>query len=268
MRGKLVVCAAMAILAGAAGLSQAAGPTHPPTAHISVRPGTGSPTTSFVVSFRAPVRTGSNGTSKRQYILSAWGSLGTTGCAANIDEALPYSRLHAHVHVKLSPARLGGRWCAGTFNGQIEEIQAPVCPHGQACPAFVLLLGTIGKFTFHVKSTGGDTTPPTFAGLQRSSACTPGPQRPGQTTPFGLSWTAATDDVTRSSQIVYDIFMSSTSGGEDFSKPSWTTAPGATMYETPGLPSHGAFFFVVRARDQAGNEDQNRVERRGIDPCV
>ena len=50
--------------------------------------------------------------------------------------------------------------------------------------------------------------------------------------------------------------------------PSWTTPPGATSFRTPGLASHGTFFFVVRARDLAGNEDRNTVERRGLDPCV
>jgi hypothetical protein len=67
---------------------------------------------------------------------------------------------------------------------------------------------------------------------------------------------------------VYDVFMATTAGGEDFSRATWTTPPGVTRFTTPGLPSHGAFYFVVRARDGAGNEDQNHVERRGIDPCL
>jgi hypothetical protein len=115
---------------------------------------------------------------------------------------------------------------------------------------------------------GTDATPPVFAGLQGAFACTPGPQRPGQTTPFTLSWEAATDDVTPSSQIVYDIYLASTSGGENFSKPTWVTEPGATTFRTPGLPSHGTFYFVVRARDRAGNEDRNTLERLGSDPCL
>jgi hypothetical protein len=81
-------------------------------------------------------------------------------------------------------------------------------------------------------------------------------------------WATATDDVTPSSQIVYDVFMSTTAGGEDFSHSTWTTPPGVTQFKTPGLASHGTFYFVVRARDQAGNEDHNRVERGGIDPCA
>lgn len=115
---------------------------------------------------------------------------------------------------------------------------------------------------------GADATPPVFAGLQGAFACTPGPQRPGQTTPFTLSWEAATDDVTPSSQIVYDIYLASTSGGENFSQPTWVTEPGATTFRTPGLSSHGTFYFVVRARDRAGNEDRNRLERLGSDPCL
>jgi hypothetical protein len=99
-------------------------------------------------------------------------------------------------------------------------------------------------------------------------ACTPGPQRPGETTPFTLTWTAATDNLTPSSQIVYDVFMATTAGSEDYSRPTWVTAPGVTQFKTPGLVSHGTFYFVVRARDQAGNEDQNRVEQRGVDPCL
>jgi hypothetical protein len=66
---------------------------------------------------------------------------------------------------------------------------------------------------------------------------------------------------------VYDVYVSGTAGGEDFSRRTWATAPGVTAYKTPGLPSHGAFYFVVRSRDQAGNEDKNTVEVRGVDPC-
>jgi hypothetical protein len=113
-----------------------------------------------------------------------------------------------------------------------------------------------------------DITPPKFAGLQSAFACTPGPQSPGETTPFNLSWEAATDDVTPSSLIVYDVYLATTSGGEDFSQPTWVTPPGVTGFQTPGLPSHGSFYFVIRARDQAGNEDANTVEVHGSDPCL
>ena len=114
----------------------------------------------------------------------------------------------------------------------------------------------------------GDHSAPKFGGLQSAFACTPGPQRPGQTTPFNLSWEAAVDDVTPPALIVYEIYLATTPGGEDFANPTWTSEPGATSFRTPGLPSHGSFYFVVRARDTAGNEDANLVERHGVDPCL
>jgi hypothetical protein len=67
---------------------------------------------------------------------------------------------------------------------------------------------------------------------------------------------------------VYDIYEATRAGGESFASPTWTTAPGATVFRTSGLASHGTFYFVVRARDPAGNEDANTVERRGVDPCL
>jgi hypothetical protein len=129
-----------------------------------------------------------------------------------------------------------------------------------------LLRGIVGRFAFHV-SGGGDKTPPTFGGLQQAFACTPGPQQPGQTTPYTLSWQPAGDNNTPSAQIRYDVYFASTPGAENFSTPTWTTPPGATSYRTPGLPSHGSSYFVVRARDSAGNRDHNTVEKQGIDPC-
>jgi hypothetical protein len=189
------------------------------------------------------------------------------------------------VHVRLDAGKLGGRWCVGGYSGEINELESAVCPHGLACPTYVRLLGTVGRFTLEVRApvtprpptptatttptptTSGDTTPPSFGGLQSAFACTPGPQRPGQTTPFRLSWQPATDNLTPSSQIVYDIYLASMPAGENFSTPTWTTAPGATTFTTPGLSSHGSFYFVVRARDSAGNEDQNTVEVHGNDPC-
>jgi hypothetical protein len=82
-----------------------------------------------------------------------------------------------------------------------------------------------------------------------------------------LSWQPATDNTTPTAQILYDVYLATTPGGENFSSPTWTTAPGATSFETPGLASHGSFYFVVRARDRAGNEDHNTIEIHGSDPC-
>jgi hypothetical protein len=113
-----------------------------------------------------------------------------------------------------------------------------------------------------------DNVPPTFAGLKSATTCVPGPIGGGRTTSYHLSWDPATDNRTPSDQIVYDVYQATTAGGEDFSTPTYTTAPGATSFDTPQLPTDKAFYFVVRARDRAGNEDSNKVERQGQNICV
>ncbi|MDD5057532.1 MAG: GLUG motif-containing protein [Sideroxydans sp.] len=73
-----------------------------------------------------------------------------------------------------------------------------------------------------------------------------------------LAWDAATDDVTASSAMVYDISVATTAGAPFVA--SYTTAAGATSYTVTGLTAHVDYYFVVRARDEAGNRDSNSVE--------
>lgn len=113
-----------------------------------------------------------------------------------------------------------------------------------------------------------DRTPPRFAGLKSAVTCIPGPIAQGRTSSYHLSWEAASDDVTPPGRIVYDIYQASAPGGEKFSRPTYRTAPGARSFSTPQLPVQASFYFVVRARDQARNEDKNRVERRGENLCL
>jgi hypothetical protein len=112
-----------------------------------------------------------------------------------------------------------------------------------------------------------DRIPPKFAGLKSATTCIPGPIGGGRTTSYHLGWDPATDDVTPSSEIVYDIYQATTPGGEDFSTPTYTTSAGATTFDSPPLPTDESFYFVVRARDQAGNRDSNTVERQGENLC-
>jgi hypothetical protein len=113
-----------------------------------------------------------------------------------------------------------------------------------------------------------DQTPPTFAGLKSATTCIPGPIGEGRASSYHLSWQSATDNVTPSSKIVYSVYQATTAGGEDFSQPTYTTAAGVSAFDTPQLSAAKTFYFVVRARDQAGNEDSNTVERQGQNLCV
>jgi hypothetical protein len=247
---------------------------------IHVSPSSGSPSTVFVLTFRAPERIGRNGARQRHDLITAVAAKGAGGCITSINVHAPDAPSGERVRISLDPRKLGGSWCPGAYHGRIEELQGPSCRRGKLCPTYPVTRGIVGLFTLHVKrgaqpSTGEgapapgvsppppgpsppppskppggtDTTSPTFSGLQSAYYCTGGPVRPP------------------SSQIVYDVFVAHTSGGEDFSHPSWTTPPGVTTYKTPNLPSEGTY-FAVRARDRAGNEDQNKVEREGRNLCL
>jgi YVTN family beta-propeller protein len=98
-----------------------------------------------------------------------------------------------------------------------------------------------------------DPTPPTFGGVESATALS--------STEIELQWSEATDDVTPSSNIVYLIYMATTSGGQNFATPTAMTAPGVTAYTVTGLIPNTTYYFVVRARDEAGNIDANTVEK-------
>jgi len=246
------------MLAGAIAIGQ-------PALHVRVTPPLGGANTTFNVSFRVPESTGTVSGAHRYDELTGSASA-PGGCIANFSVRARNATAGTRVSVTLNPRTLGGRWCPGTYAGRVEQLQTPVCSPGQACPMYIVLT-PLARFTLHVES-GASGAPPSFGGLVSALACTPGPQRPGETTPFTLRWQPASDPAAPSSEIVYDIYEATRAGGESFASPTWTTAPGATAFRTPGLASHGTFYFVVRARDPAGNEDANTVEVRGVDPCL
>jgi hypothetical protein len=101
-----------------------------------------------------------------------------------------------------------------------------------------------------------DKVPPVFAGVTSASTMSD--------TRIALTWDPATDNLTAQARISYAVYVGARSGAEDFSKP-FAIVPagsgGALMSElTPGAP----YFFVVRARDEAGNEDKNKKEATAV----
>ena len=142
-------------------------------------------------------------------------------------------------------------------------------PRAQRAMALVFV-GTVLPWMISppVEAERRDRKPPAFAGLESATTCIPGPIGSGTSASYHLTWEPATDKVSPSSAIVYEIYQANKSGGEDFSTPTYTTAPGATSFATPPVPTDAQFYFVVRARDQAGNSDGNKVEREGQNLCV
>lgn len=131
-----------------------------------------------------------------------------------------------------------------------------------AATAALLLLGAPAQ------ARKSDHTPPVFAGLKSATTCIPGPIGPGTTSSYRLGWEPASDNVTPAKKIVYEIYQATVAAGENFSMPTYTTKHGATSFDTPQLPSVETFYFVVRARDRAGNEDANTVEQEGRNLCL
>ncbi len=103
---------------------------------------------------------------------------------------------------------------------------------------------------------GVDETPPIFGGLISATAIS--------TTEIELNWVLATDDVTPISAIMYLIYISTTPGGQNFAAPSYATAPWVTTYTITGLNPATTYCSVVRAKDEAGNTDNNTEERCAI----
>ena len=96
---------------------------------------------------------------------------------------------------------------------------------------------------------------PSFGGLT-GAAPTAAPAKAS----IDLTWATATD-VPDGDAIQYDVYMSTVSGGQDFSLPPLVVTPngsGVTVNAANGLASGVTYFFVVRAREATtGNIEFN-----------
>jgi hypothetical protein len=108
-----------------------------------------------------------------------------------------------------------------------------------------------------IPTTPIDSTPPSFAGLTSANDRGTGGE-------VGLTWSAAVDPDTPecnsdpSLPITYNIYYSKIPGGQDFLSPNETTAN--TQFNVSFLDDGAFYYFVVRAEDSAGNEENNLVE--------
>jgi hypothetical protein len=102
--------------------------------------------------------------------------------------------------------------------------------------------------------TKDDDVPPDFGGIIALSNLS--------STTLDLSWVAATDNKTATKDIVYDVFVSKTSGDFDFEEGEpWVTSPaGATGITVEALDPNTTYYFVVVARDEGGNRSVPQPE--------
>jgi hypothetical protein len=97
-----------------------------------------------------------------------------------------------------------------------------------------------------------DRTAPIFDGL--ASATPVGPDA------LELTWAAAEDETSPAERLNYRVYLATAAGAQDFAAPL-TTATGVTRLTVTGLSPGRAYAIIVRAADEAGNEDENTVER-------
>ena len=99
---------------------------------------------------------------------------------------------------------------------------------------------------------GPDARPPQFAGC---SGVTAGSKA------LLVSWAAATDESTAASAISYEIFVATSAGGQAFGGAPKVSVKNRTSLFVRDLVPATAYYVVCRARDEAGNSDQNTAEK-------
>ena len=99
-----------------------------------------------------------------------------------------------------------------------------------------------------------DVAAPTFEGIETATWAGP--------TSANLCWSTAADDSTAGAAIVYEVHEAAASGEQRFDlSPVVETAPGQTCATRSDLVIGETYCWVVRARDLAGNRDDNLIEQ-------
>ncbi len=108
--------------------------------------------------------------------------------------------------------------------------------------------------------TQADTQPPVFAGVTSVTSAAEAS--------LTISWAAATDNLTPTAGILYDVYLSTSAGGENLNVPDAVSAPGALSMTVSGLPlASTTYYVIVRAVDAAGNVDtspEDTIELSGM----
>ncbi len=148
MRWRVAALIALFGVAVIPGVADAAQPRATSTVRVSVRPGSGSPSTRFVISFTAVQATGAVRGGNIYRITASTSRRG--GCVSSTSAVAPPTLTGATVHVTLAPTARR-HWCVGTFRGQVWSVLNPPCPVGKACPAIEPLPRMVGTFSFRVR---------------------------------------------------------------------------------------------------------------------
>jgi fibronectin type 3 domain-containing protein len=119
--------------------------------------------------------------------------------------------------------------------------------------------GNIETNTKEKSGTTLDGTPPVFGGLIDAQAnVTRGS--------IILSWAPASDNVTSHDNMRYLIFRSTSPDAFDFTKPHAAIRGGVNFEDTIFIVPGTNYYYVVRAQDEAGNQDSNLIIKSALIP--
>jgi hypothetical protein len=123
------------------------------TARVS--PGKGGIHTQFHFSMRLPTATGTTGTTGRATRSDSIEISGPShaGCVSGATWVLPSAGAGTMARETFNPGRLGGRWCSGTFRGEVLERVNSVCGPPMVmiiCPQLEIAPQVIARFSFRV----------------------------------------------------------------------------------------------------------------------
>jgi hypothetical protein len=174
------------------------------------------------------------------------------------DDTTPVDQISYTIYAFTSPGPhtdLTAAVSQATFVGTPGGTVTGLAQHTQFfldCRAKDLTGNQDGNHAEKTATTPTDTTAPAFSGLQAVVQGMP------STTSVDLTWNAGSDTQTPTDKLRYDIFQATTSMAEDYGTPTMTVT-GVTQASVT-VQSATQLFFVVRARDAAGNSDANTTE--------
>ncbi len=181
----------------------------------------------------------------------------TVTWAPALDDSTPATKIAYDVYTSKTPGKEDYTNPAATFTGGVLGVVTGLSQSTSyyfVCRARDLSNNADANTAERSATTLADGTPPTFAGISSISNIS--------ATGVDLNWTAATDNQSAPEDIVYDVFEATSAAGENFSgSPKVTSVPGATKITLAGLTPATTLYWVVRARDIAGNRDANLVEK-------
>ena len=108
--------------------------------------------------------------------------------------------------------------------------------------------GTMETNTNEAMATADAVSPPSPSNLQAAPITGDGIQ---------LTWTAPSPETDVSQ---YNIYRATSSGGQDYSSPTFTVSVAITSYTDSAATVGETYYYVVRAQDAVGNTDSNTNE--------